>query len=399
MKNLPILALLFIIFLSSSVPALASFSDIDGSWAREAITRLDEHGIFDNLYTDKFQPNNTITREELIEIVARAFNLTNTDQQTIYTWLDHLMAHDPASASASANNQLNRAELVAVVAKVLGLTEYGIDPATWTPSFADVPPEHPVFTAVEMINLLDILPTYVLNNFEPTRLSSRAEVAALIDAALNLELVEGQITEIHENSNRLIVKTPENEYRSIPVTTETVILQQGNNLSITNLAAGNKISAIYDRTGNVQLVSVNSAKTGSSLLQAIGNLLNGLKGAQNLEQVQELPVLQELSQVLTPEQMAAIITGDWARVNDSLRYSLYQEFVELGMTPWEAEALLSQDWSSLEDMGIDRLALALSDYAGITPEIIYSALNQDWNQLLEYAQVEVAQRLLTGTIF
>ena len=48
--------------------------------------------------------------------------------------------------------------------------------------------------------------------------------------------------------------------------------------------------------------------------------------------------------------MAAIITGDWARVNDSLRYSLYQEFVELGMTPWEAEALLSQDWSSLEDM-------------------------------------------------
>ena len=69
MKNLPILALLFIIFLSSSVPALASFSDIDGSWAREAITRLDEHGIFDNLYHDKFQPNNTITREELLKLL------------------------------------------------------------------------------------------------------------------------------------------------------------------------------------------------------------------------------------------------------------------------------------------------------------------------------------------
>lgn len=400
MKKITVFVLMMVVLMSVSLSASASFSDIDGSWAREAILRLDQLGIFDGIYQDNFQPNNTVTREELIEIAARAFNLTNTQKQTVYAWLDDLMAVD--EFNAEQGDQLNRAELVALVANLLGLTEHGLNAANWYPSFNDVPADHPVFVAVEMINMLDILPTYVLNNFEPSRLSSRAEVVALVDAALNLDIVNGEVAEIQSNSNRLIIQTPDNEFRSVPVGEDTLILQNGNNLQFNNLAKGDSISALYNQSGSVQFINVNSTKAGNSLFQGISNLLkglNGLQASQNLQQVQELPLLQELSEVITPEQLVPLLSGDWSGVNEGLRYNLYQEFVDLGMSPWEAEALLSQDWGSLENMGKDRLALALSDYAGITPEIFYSALNQNWDQLMQYAQVEIAQRLLSGTIF
>ena len=70
--------------------------------------------------------------------------------------------------------------------------------------------------------------------------------------------------------------------------------------------------------------------------------------------------------------------------------------VELGLAPWEAEAVLSQNWQALGDMGMDRVAVLLSDYVGVSPEIFYAAFNQDWGKVYEYAQVEIAQRLLTA---
>ena len=115
-------------------------------------------------------------------------------------------------------------------------------------------------------------------------------------------------------------------------------------------------------------------------------LLQGLNGAA-----------QSLLEILTPEQITAIVNGDWQKLNEEVRYELYQEMVDRGIAPWEAEALLSQDWSGLETMAKDRLAAEAADYLEITPEMIYAALNQDWQKVLEYAQVELAERLLSSS--
>lgn len=44
----------------------------------------------------------------------------------------------------------------------------------------------------------------------------------------------------------------------------------------------------------------------------------------------------------------------------------------------------------------DRLTQEAADYLGVAPELVYAAVSQDWEKLLEYAQVELAQRLLTS---
>ena len=258
-----------------------------------------------------------------------------------------------------------------------------------------------MFTAVELVNKLNVLPTYVMNRFEPQRASTRAETAALLNAALNLENIAGEVVEIHQPSNRIIVTTSDNQYRSLPVAEQTLVLGSGAAQNVDQITVGDQIQALYDTNGNVALVSVEQGASGSGLLQNLANLVKGLRNTANLQSLNldslvSEDTVQTLQEVLTPEQVAAIISGDWSKASDSFRTNLFGQLVELGLAPWEAEAVLSQNWQALGDMGMDRVAVLLSDYVGVSPEIFYAAFNQDWGKVYEYAQVEIAQRLLTA---
>ena len=114
-------------------------------------------------------------------------------------------------------------------------------------------------------------------------------------------------------------------------------------------------------------------------------LMNGLNQATKV-----------LVDVLTPEQINALIAGDWEQLGEEVRYELYDQLVERGVSPWEADALLKQDWDNLQIMLQERLTLEAADYLQVAPELLHAALSRDWEKLLEYAQVELAQRLLTS---
>jgi hypothetical protein len=103
-----------------------------------------------------------------------------------------------------------------------------------------------------------------------------------------------------------------------------------------------------------------------------------------------------LVDVLTPAQINAIIAGDWDQLSEEVSSELYEELVDRGISPWEADALLKRDWASVQLMLQDRLTQEAADYLGVAPELVYAAVSQDWEKLLEYAQVELAQRLLTS---
>lgn len=397
MKKLPIV-LLFMVLLYTGT-AFAHYPDIEGNWARDAIINLAEQNIFAGIYEGNFEPNSSVTREEIIDLAARGFNLTTAEKQTLYSWLDHLMPMvDP---DAEENDFATRAELTAVVANLMGLTDQSIDVDNWAPTFEDIDREHPLFTAVELVNKLNVLPTYVMNRFEPQRAATRAETAALLNAALNLENIAGEVVEIHQPSNRIIVTTSDNQYRSLPVAEQTLVLGSGAAQNVDQITVGDQIQALYDTNGNVALVSVEQGASGSGLLQNLANLVKGLRNTANLQSLNldslvSEDTVQTLQEVLTPEQVAAIISGDWSKASDSFRTNLFGQLVELGLAPWEAEAVLSQNWQALGDMGMDRVAVLLSDYVGVSPEIFYAAFNQDWGKVYEYAQVEIAQRLLTA---
>ena len=160
------------ILLFSAASAATTYSDIEANWARDAIRSLAELNIFDGIYTEAFQPNRSVTREEMIELAARCFGLTTAEKQALYSWLDHLM---PMSNSDDVQGDYaTRAELVAVAAKILGLADQSVNVENWYPTYEDIDRDHPLFAAVELANKLDILPTYVINRFEPDRLATRA---------------------------------------------------------------------------------------------------------------------------------------------------------------------------------------------------------------------------------
>lgn len=409
--SLTIMIMLLFVFYSITVSA-TGFTDINGNWAQESISRLAEQGVFDELYETTFSPNDALTKEELVELTARTFNLSNIEKQALYGWIEHLMP----MVDEQVDPSLTRAELVAVVANVLGLTEQSAETNDWYPSFDDVSKDYPLFAAIELVNKLDLLPTYVMNRFEPNRLSTKAEVAAVLDAAARLQIVSGEVTEMHAASNRMIVQTPENEYISVPFVANTTVIRNGALDHASKLAQGDMITAMYDTSGSVAIVSAQTTKNNNllsnlaGLFQGIGNVdLDNLNlgnlnlGNLNIDSLSDTAanvadndIIKKLAQVLTPEQVAAIMSGNWDGLNADLRYNLYGQLVEIGLAPWEAEAVLSQNWTALGDMGRDRISSLLSDYVGVSPEIFDSAINQNWSKVLEYAQVEIAQRLMTG---
>lgn len=405
LKNKLSIVLIIGILLFSTGMTAASYQDIAGSWASESIQRLKELDVFSGIYDGSFKPDAYVTYDELIEISGRSFDLTNIEKQNLYNWLDHLIVMNDDS-----NNDefITRIELVAVASNLLGLTEHSLDVSSWQPTFVDIDQHHPLFAAIELINNLEVLPTYVADHFEPNRLSTRAETVSLLDAIMRLEAIGGQVVEILHPAERVVVSTTDGQYSSLPVETETLILRDGQIKQLNDIAVGDQVNALYDLSGNIAYVNVEQA-TGNQnqILQTVSGLIDRLQINQGIESFasngevrEELQEgLQVLQQILTPEQLVAIISGDWSTVGEGFADNLFVQLTELGLTPWEAEALLSQNWERLGDMGMDRVAIVLSDYLGLTPEIFYSAINQNWDQLLEYAQVEIAQRLLTGLAF
>ena len=67
-------------------------------------------------------------------------------------------------------NYLTRGELTGLIAKLLGLTDSHVTPENLYPTFIDVDKDHPAYMHIELVNSLGILPSYIINRFEPSRL-------------------------------------------------------------------------------------------------------------------------------------------------------------------------------------------------------------------------------------
>ncbi|MCD8390610.1 MAG: S-layer homology domain-containing protein, partial [Firmicutes bacterium] len=70
--------------LALSSTALASdFSDISGHWAEETIEKWADKDIISGYPDGTFLPDNTVTRAEFAKIITNAFDLENTNENTL----------------------------------------------------------------------------------------------------------------------------------------------------------------------------------------------------------------------------------------------------------------------------------------------------------------------------
>ena len=112
------------------------FSDVKaGDWFYNAVAFLDETGFFEQLTSDKYNPNGAITRAEFVDLANKASSLTKgtkkiafTDVPTDHFYYDSIMAAAGAGIvngyedeTFRPDNTITRAEVVTVVNRLLGL--------------------------------------------------------------------------------------------------------------------------------------------------------------------------------------------------------------------------------------------------------------------------------------
>ena len=98
--------------------------------------------------------------------------------------------------------------------------------------------------------------------------------------------------------------------------------------------------------------------------------------------------------LLTPTDVQLILKGEWRALADSAKSKLYDLLVAAGATPVEAASILNRDWDSLQYFAKERLAQVLGEQLGISPELSEAALDGNWEEARNLAQVEAVEVLL-----
>ncbi len=368
MRRTTITSLLLILTIIISVPlggaaAAQGFNDLADNWARDSIAHLAAEGLFTDLWEGEFRPHQPLQRSEALELLTRGFKLTTAERNSVGAWLKETFA--------SELEEITRGEFAAAAANVLGLGRRTAAPGGFYPSFADLDPAYPGFLAAEVLKTLQVLPGHMSGRFEPYRLITRSEAAFILAQMLPLEKVAGKVAGIDGQEGRLLI-----DERPVQLTSNTLFLTaQGFNGE--ELVLGDKIEALV-KGEEALLVTLGRDNTAQILLQGLNNLT------------------QVLADVLTPAQLSAIVAGDWDQLNEEVQYEVYEELVARGAAPWEADALLKRDWAALQFMAQERITQEAADYLEVTPELVQAALTRDWNKVLQYVQVELAERLLAG---
>lgn len=372
MRKLLFLVLIAVlIFVQVSPGTFAAYEDIATNWARKAITDLEERGVFEGIFSEEYGPHQPLDRATFKVLVQRAFDLDTEALSGVFS--DENM--DDAL--------ITRSDLATAVAELLGVTEATISLAKWYPTFEDLSEDHEAYLAAEVFNMMGILPTYIFNRFEPDRPATRAEIAHLLSQTSTLSALRGEITELAEEFNEVMIENDE-EIQPLTITEKTLVYKGGAVGGREELQAGEEIFALYNQ--NDEALVISKPQRGLASLVDTELLLNRLGAAAEVA-----------AEVLTPEQVTALLNGDWQTLSDEVRYELHHRLVELGVSPWEVDALLAQDWNTVQEIVKDRLAAEAADYLDVSPDLVFAAVNRNWQSLLEHLQVELAQRLLTSS--
>ncbi|NMA70892.1 MAG: S-layer homology domain-containing protein [Firmicutes bacterium] len=374
--------------------AQEQLADVEGHWAEDEILQLAEEAIVTGYPDGTFKADRPITRAEFATILTRAFELAPTvEERPTFRDLQGHWAREAVQKLAVAgiiegypdgtfrpDEQITRAEMTAMVQRAVnslhGLAEQL--PAGWEPTFSDLGSDHWAFAAAELAYQEGILPPYVREEgFQPDEEATRAETAYMVARSLNLEVLEGTLTQADGESQALVLETEEGP-RSLILPSDARLIQGDQLVTADELVSQVAVRVIADPYGRARLVE---AATPSSTARITDE------------------ALQVARKLLTQEQLQALIAGDWTRAGQELRLTLYDLMIERGATPFEAEAILQEDWATLTELGKERLAAAVAAYLALPEELTRALLDGNWARAQELAQSEVAAEILGRYLF
>jgi len=374
---------------SSFTPSWAApaLTDIGSSWAREHIETLVKMGVVRGYPDHTFRPDQPVTRAEFAKMATAAYTIVPESDAEFSDVSGH-WAEQPIRDLAGAgiatgypdgtfrpDNKITRAEVVSMLVRALKL--HDVKGYAEIPSFTDLPQDHWAFDSAETALRLKILPPYFRGKFEPDTPVTRAEVAAMIAESLRLVTARGAIDHLEPDVSVLGVRRDDGATNDFTLHPQTVIHRNTAVAPFANLQVGDAVYVVADRYGSPQFVKANGVITPSDVVSKVSDVTRGL---------------------LTPSDLRAIIAGDWGSVAESLKSAIYDELVKRGVSPVEAAAIMTQDWTALRGYARDHLAQVIADYLGISSELANAVLERDWTKARELAQIEAVEQLLGGLL-
>ncbi|HEY8530653.1 MAG TPA: S-layer homology domain-containing protein [Limnochorda sp.] len=373
--------------------AKEQLADIKGHWAEDEIRDLADQEILTGYPDGSFKAERAITRAEFATMLARAYELeASADEAPDYRDMKGHWARDAVAKLTQAgiiegypdgtfkpHETITRAEMTAMVQRAVASAHGLADelPEGWKPTFSDLSADHWAFAAAELAHQEGILPPYVRDGFEPEEAATRAETAYMVSRSLRLEVLEGTLTQADEERQALVLET-EKGPRSLILPSDARLVQGGKLVAAKDLTTQVPVQVVADAYGRARLVLAEAPSTAARVTEE---------------------ALQVARRLLTQEQLQAIIAGDWARAGQELQLSLYDLMIERGATPFEAEAVLREDWASLTELGKDRLAAAVADYLALPEELARAILDGNWALAQELAQSEAAAEIIGRYLF
>lgn len=353
-------------FVTNHKAVAAHPPDVQKSWARDSINALVDKKIM-NLYADgTFGPAKNVTRAKFSSILAKAFAL------------DARVADGFVGTKDRAGN-ITRAEAVAALDRALKLGDQndrlGND---WNPTYADVLTSHKAFKYVEIGKRLGIIPPIYTDAFGPDKAATRADVAYMVKSAMDLQVTTGTVASVNAQQNSFTVKPVAGPEQMFVVPPDAALFRNSSPARVENLMQGDAVQIVTDIYGSPKFVKAAGALTRADVTSKVSQLTKG---------------------ALTPDQVQAAMSGNWKAVAGTMKFSLYNRLVSMGVTPIEAESIVSQDWNGLKGVARERLAQALSQQLNVAPEVGIALLDRNWKQLEGMVEIQLAQKLLSKLSF
>jgi hypothetical protein len=376
------------LMLLSFTPAVHAISfDIQGHWAEGAIKEMTEAKILNGYPDGSFKPDQSITRAEFAKVIAKAYNFKSkstpnfTDvkshwaKEYIAALTEKKLINGYPDGNFQPDRPISRAEMVTVLSRLVNLgTEDEKYTSDLDSSFPDISTDFWAFKNIEIASRLGILPGYYKPEFRPSRLASRADTAWMVNTLRNMEIIEGKVMDDGNISGTLIIQTNHDDPETVVLSSSAIVFR--NNLSTTpdKIQQNDQIKVYKSTSGEYSVAKAVGEVTKDDLL---GRLSSGTKGK------------------VSPEQVSAILSGDWDSVKENIQGDLYNRMLAFGLNPSEAESVLAQDWEYLDSLSKDRLSEALSGATGITKDLSRALLDRDMDRIKEYSKIELTTAALT----
>ncbi|HAH95533.1 MAG TPA: hypothetical protein DHD79_06590 [Firmicutes bacterium] len=368
-------------------PASAALDDIRGNWAETAIRDLKSAGIINGYPDGTFKPDRSLTRAEFAKLVVETFDLPTAEAvsfpDTRTHWAkeyisavgtDYMTGY--ADGAFRPERNISRAEAAAVITRIMKLGTDNEKPLKpWNASFADVPREHWAFQQIEIARHIGILPNYE-SNFAPDRALQRDEVAWMLWKAHNLNVVTGSVAAVDLTQNKLTVLPDEGDLVEATVDLDTAMFRNNVGTELNDILDGDEVRVVLDASGNARYVKSYGAVNSNDLAARASSYLKGR---------------------ITPDQIQAIVAGDWESVKANFKGELYDQLLKYGATPAEAETILMADWGSLTELGRERLADSIAAELGLDPSMVALIMGQNLGGLLNIGSLSQLGQSGTGS--